>query len=153
MIALWRKRDEPGVRGADGEGRLMHITAAHLDTIEKALTLQENWDKALEAVKEVREGVASDALLKAARDAYQSDDIEIDDDAGTSPHDEGCWVSAWVHLRKPVKECDVCHGHGSIGPVGAEVPDGGLDYFSTHTCGNCAGEGEIRLEFGEEDDA
>lgn len=128
----------------------MHISPSQLDLIERALTLSENWDKALEAVKEVRDNVASDALLQAARNAYQSDDVEIDEDAGTSPYEEGCWVSAWVHLRKPTKECAICQGHGSIGPTGASAPDGDRDYFSTRTCGNCAGEGEVRLEFGEE---
>jgi hypothetical protein len=35
--------------------------------------------------------------IKAARDLYQDDDCEIDDDALQSPVDgEGVWVSAWV---------------------------------------------------------
>jgi hypothetical protein len=112
--------------------------------------LQENWDKALEAVKEIRDNVACDALIELARETYQNDDREIDDDAGTSPTDEGSWVQAWVYVRKPTVECKQCNGHGAIGPTGAAAPDGDRDYLSTFTCGVCAGEGEIRLEFGEE---
>lgn len=129
----------------------MHITTSQLDTIEQALKLGESWDKALEVVAEVRQNVASAALLQRARDKYQDDDIEIDDDAGTSPYDDGCWVSAWVHLRKSTRMCEVCQGHGSVGPLGAPAPQGTTHYFATYTCGNCRGVGKVMIEFGEED--
>jgi hypothetical protein len=117
----------------------MHITIAQLDLIEKALKLSENWDKALEAVQEVRDNVADDALISKARDEYQNDDVEIDDDAGTSPHDGGCWVSAWVHLRFPTKECEACDGTGHIDPRNEDEFPG--------RCAACHGEGEITLNF------
>jgi len=126
----------------------MHITSHQLSIIENALLLQAEWDKALEAIKEVRENVASDAMIALAQDRYGSDDVEIDDDAGTSPSDEGCWVSAWVWLRKPTVECKRCAGLGSVSHIkGAQAPDGDLDYFQTHTCPDCDGDGEIIQEF------
>lgn len=41
---------------------------------------------------------ADAAEIEAARDAYQDDDLEIDDDALVSHADEGYWVSAWVWI-------------------------------------------------------
>jgi len=41
---------------------------------------------------------ATPAIIHAANEIYASDDIELDDDATTSPAEDGsgCWVSAWV---------------------------------------------------------
>lgn len=41
---------------------------------------------------------ADPAEIEAARDGYQDDDLEIDDDALVSHADEGYWVSAWVWI-------------------------------------------------------
>lgn len=41
---------------------------------------------------------ASPALIEKARDLYQDDDCEIDDDASTSESDAGTWVQAWVFV-------------------------------------------------------
>lgn len=45
-------------------------------------------------------------LIEAARDAYGSDDLEIDDEAQLSSCDEGNWVAAWVWL--PADCCENC---------------------------------------------
>lgn len=37
--------------------------------------------------------------IKAARDLYGTDDIEIDDDAKLSTTDDGVWVQAWVWVH------------------------------------------------------
>jgi hypothetical protein len=41
-----------------------------------------------------------DAVIKAAREAYQSDDIEIDDNAVVSQGDDGDFVLAWVFVSE-----------------------------------------------------
>lgn len=38
------------------------------------------------------------AMIEKARDAYATDDIEIDSDAEASIGDNGAWVQAWVYL-------------------------------------------------------
>lgn len=39
-------------------------------------------------------------LIQTARDMYQNDDVEIDDNAKLSRNDEdGSWVAAWVWVR------------------------------------------------------
>jgi hypothetical protein len=39
-------------------------------------------------------------LMKAARDEFYNDEINIDEDARVSPNDEGgCWVQAWVYVH------------------------------------------------------
>lgn len=50
--------------------------------------------------------LASPSLRADAEAEYGSDDIEIDDDASTSPTDDGVWVSAWVYLANP--DCPQC---------------------------------------------
>lgn len=45
---------------------------------------------------------ATEELREAARQEHGSDEIEIDEDAGTSPADEGTWVQAWVWLPAKV---------------------------------------------------
>ena len=37
--------------------------------------------------------------IQRARDEYQTDDINIDDDANVSPTESGVWVQAWVWLH------------------------------------------------------
>lgn len=41
---------------------------------------------------------ATPEQIKRARDQYETDDVEIDDNAGISPSDDGVWVQAWVWL-------------------------------------------------------
>lgn len=46
---------------------------------------------------------ASDALRLLARAKYadpSDNDIEVDDDAGTTGSDHGYWVRAWVHVHE-----------------------------------------------------
>lgn len=41
-----------------------------------------------------------EAIIELARDKYQTDDVEIDDDARVVPSDKGSWwVQAWVWIR------------------------------------------------------
>lgn len=46
---------------------------------------------------------ATDEEIMRAREAYGSEDIEIDDDARASRPDDGVWVSAWV-WRQRIKD-------------------------------------------------
>ena len=55
-------------------------------------------------LKEPERPAASPAQIARARGQYQSDDIQIDDDAVLSKADEGVWVQAWVWLGK-AEEC------------------------------------------------
>jgi hypothetical protein len=59
-----------------------------------------------DVVKEIREGMASADQIQAARDLYQTDECEIDDDASTSEADEGYWVQAWVWVSTANEEGD-----------------------------------------------
>lgn len=49
---------------------------------------------------------ASAEQIERARDEYQTDDIEIDDDAMVSRAEEenGMWVSAWVWLPDIIED-------------------------------------------------
>jgi hypothetical protein len=51
----------------------------------------------------------ADKYIEVARNTYQNDDIEIDDNARLSEVDgEGAWVSAWVWVAKcEVEDNDV----------------------------------------------
>lgn len=42
---------------------------------------------------------ATAAEIQTARDLYQTDDVEIDDNAAVSRTDEGMWVAAWVWIN------------------------------------------------------
>lgn len=103
-----------------------NIQAEELGTIKNALMLSEGWDTALEIIKKLEGLAATDAEITAARAAHGSDDIEIDDDAGTSPGSEhGTWVQAWVFVYFPnctdcggtgkgrFEDCAVCDGSGN----------------------------------------
>lgn len=89
-----------------------HIGQDALATIKRALTLQGEWDKALEEIAKLDEHAATDAERAAAQDMHGSDEIEIDDDASTSRADEGLWVQAWVWVPHP--DCDACKGLGAL---------------------------------------
>lgn len=43
-------------------------------------------------------------LVEAAREQYQSDNIDVDMDAKVSPADGGAWVNAWVWVADQDKE-------------------------------------------------
>lgn len=115
----------------------MNITEPQLKAIEAALTFTGDPLEAHKACKAIRDNIATAKELQLARDETRGiDDISIDDDAGTSPYEEGTWVQAWVHLLKPTKECDTCNGTGRV------VPD--------VLCKVCTGQGETYLEFDED---
>lgn len=59
---------------------------------------------ALAAVATIREYEATPDLIERARSEHGTDEVEIDDDASTSPSDEGTWVSAWVWLEGVASE-------------------------------------------------
>lgn len=107
----------------------MNVSTDQLNTIEQALTLQTSWADALKVVEEIRSNVAKPDLIDIARDIHVNDDIEVDDDAGTSDSDEGSWVQAWVHVRKKICECQ------EDGIVDPET--GAID------CGKCDGSGVL----------
>lgn len=117
----------------------MNITDDQLKAIEAALTFTGDPLEAHKACKAIRDNIASKVLIRMARAEIKGlDDIDIDTDAGTSPYDEGTWVQAWVHLRKPTEGCDACNGTG-------------LDTRGTEThCTTCGGEGEVYVEFPED---
>lgn len=82
------------------------IAPDKLEIIKRALTLQEGWDKALEAIAELDEHKATPEEIAAARDAYATDELEIDDDAMTSRGDNGHWVQAWVWMYATADDDD-----------------------------------------------
>lgn len=84
----------------------MHIPEADLLKVHQALLTNENLPKALELVNKALGAHATIEQIEAARDEYGSDDIEIDDDAGTSSADDGTWVQAWVWLPKEDSNAD-----------------------------------------------
>ena len=110
----------------------MNINLPQLTTIEQALTLQTSWTDALKVIEDIKAATAGQDLIDVARDTYVNDDCEIDDDAGTSPHDGGCWVQAWVHVRKVVCECQY---------EGVPDPETGVT-----DCGECDGSGVLGWE-------
>lgn len=132
----------------------MHIAADDLDKIQDSLmraqralapvavtTLEvlEARADALAAVlvaqsyiTNAKDSRADPALIEAARDLYamrSGDDVEIDDDAGTSGSDAGTWVQAWVYVRHDEEDeeddsCGQCEGTGTIkGGLGGDGPD------------------------------
>lgn len=110
----------------------MNISIPQLETIEKALTLQTSWSDALKVVEAIRENMAKPDLVSIARDKYVIDDIEIDDDAGTSESDRGIWVQSWVYVYRELCECQ------ESGIVDPET--GVID------CGKCDGSGYLGWE-------
>lgn len=101
---------------------MAHLPLEHLQQIERilsedavvaacALLGEEEHAKTLLAVKEALDGIATPTVREVARDNHQNDELEIDDDAGTSPSDEGTWVQAWVWVAWP--DCETCDGGGT----------------------------------------
>jgi len=56
-------------------------------------------ERAMVALLDAETSGASPALLQMARNIHAADDLQIDDDAGTSPTDGGTWVQAWVFVE------------------------------------------------------
>lgn len=61
-----------------------------------------HWRQTVDALEAAIKGVsiegATEDEIAEAREIYQSDCIEIDDDAAISRHDSGRWIAAWVHV-------------------------------------------------------
>lgn len=42
-----------------------------------------------------------EAIIAQARELYQDNELQIDDDAKVSPCGDGTWVQAWVWVPEP----------------------------------------------------
>jgi hypothetical protein len=83
------------------------IEAGILSAIEMHPDVREVLQSAADAITHVANGRATDDEIEAARDEYavgSDNNVEIDDDAGTSRADDGTWVQAWVWLRNTEEE-------------------------------------------------
>lgn len=100
---------------------MAHVNISDLEAIVKIfdddavraaaqMSAGEEVDGVLLRVREALDAVATPAVREVARDTYQNNEIEIDEDAGTSPSDEGTWVQAWVWVAYP--DCETCDGGG-----------------------------------------
>jgi hypothetical protein len=69
-------------------------------TEEELAKVREEVDQAAElAIQAITTHRDVKAFIEAARNIYQNDDIEVDDDAKLSETDDGAWVSAWVWVN------------------------------------------------------
>jgi hypothetical protein len=107
----------------------LNINQTQLDRIEAALMFTGDPALAIEACKEIRDNIACPQLLKLAQDNV-NDGLEVDEDAGTSPSEEGSWVQAWVYVKKPLRDCEACTASGD--PANCDV---------------CHGLGEVHIDF------
>lgn len=87
----------------------MHIAAEQLDKIQDALMSRDPvaCTVAQSFIVTAKDARAAPALIEAARGLYadgSDNDLEIDDDAGTSPTDDGTWVQAWVWIGSPAED-------------------------------------------------
>lgn len=126
------------------------FTVSDLALITDALAAPDDGAKqaaALDAIAKVRGFDASPELLDEARGlALQVEDeedrISFDDDASTSPSDEGTFVSCWFWVPKPEADeidCGQCEGTGTIeGGLSGDGPD--------EECPVCDGSGTIENE-------
>ncbi len=78
----------------------MNNILTQLENALKAGTVKQS--DVLRVLNKVAE--VSDDLITAARNEYQTDDVEIDDFPFLSPTDNGTWVSAWVWVANPEDE-------------------------------------------------
>jgi hypothetical protein len=100
--------------------RKMHISETDLNKIMDALMSRDETQCliAQSFIVNAKDAKADGGLREAALDRVMNefnatDEIEIDDDAGTSPSDDGTWVQAWVWVPKPNEiECGQCEGTG-----------------------------------------
>jgi hypothetical protein len=131
---------------ADNEGApTMHINEADLNKIMDALMSRDPMQclVAQSIVVKAKDARADGAMRDAAENRvmfefHATDEIEIDDDAGTSSTDEGTWVQAWVWVPAPEEdeiECGQCEGTGTTDAMGFE-----------EECPVCSGTGQIEAE-------
>jgi len=80
---------------------MAHLDSTALAYIRAALFNrdEEARERAMLAILEAEQAIADPDMIQAARVEHGGDDIQIDDDAGTSDSDEGVWVQAWVFMR------------------------------------------------------
>jgi hypothetical protein len=67
-----------------------------IDESRRIIERLRNDPELAQLIHEIDAAKATPELVQAARDEYQNEDIEVDDDATTSRTDTGTWVSAWV---------------------------------------------------------
>lgn len=79
---------------------LANIRAALFNRDEEAR------QRAMVAILEAEQAIADVDMIHAARVEYGGDDIQIDDDAGTSDTNEGVWIQAWVFMRDDASDDD-----------------------------------------------
>jgi hypothetical protein len=82
---------------------MAYLDAAALTNIRAALFDRDETarEQAMIALLDAEQSVADGDLIAAARAEHGGDDVQIDDDAGTSDTDEGRWVQAWVFMPDP----------------------------------------------------
>lgn len=97
----------------NGKGMTMYIKEDDLVKIQDALISRDPIACAVaeSIIVSAKDKRAGPGLIARARHEYadgSDDDLEIDDDAGTSGPDDGSgiWVQAWVWLAAPT--CDFC---------------------------------------------
>lgn len=78
-----------------------HMTMADFRKVQDALSPLADDAKrtiAIAILTSAADHMADPALRDAAHEAYGTDEVEIDDEAATSPADDGTWVAAWVWM-------------------------------------------------------
>lgn len=93
----------------------MNIPEQDLNKIMDALMSRDEMQclVAQSLIVTAKDARADPALISEAQNLFGFDEIEIDDDAGTSESDSGTWVQAWVYVPKPEEtECGQCEGTG-----------------------------------------
>lgn len=58
--------------------------------------LEKQAAKAINLMEKVAAQRANEKLVSVARDFYSTEDLKINDDALTSPGEDGVWIQAWV---------------------------------------------------------
>ena len=58
-------------------------------------------DALADCIKTADQFKATAEQVQAARAQYATDEMEVDDDASTSPGEDGVWVSAWLWVGNP----------------------------------------------------
>lgn len=95
-----------------------------------ALTGEEKHAQVVSGIGDALNAIARPSVIQIAQERHQTDELEIDSDAGTSPSDEGTWVQAWVWLDYP--DCETCDGSGR------DEED--------QECSDCGGVGRVPFE-------
>jgi len=82
------------------------LNPQQIDKIQDAL-MSRDIDQCIVAISLIttaKDARADAGLLAAANSLHASDDIEIDDVAGTSEADNGTWVQAWVWVPRNIPD-------------------------------------------------